>query len=268
MRGNVRRVVMFRFLVIVGLVSAGAVVFSVTPASAANPCPPGYYSSTGTDESGCTAAPAGTFVSGLGAVQPTQCPLGTYQPDTASTSCLLAPAGTFVSSLGATQPTQCAPGYYQANTASTGCFAALPGTFVSGYGAAAATLCSVGSYQPNAGKTSCLLADIGYYVPTSGQVTETLCPPLTTTSAPGATGCVTTISALAVQVVGVGPGASLSDKVAQIQASLNAYDHAGACTDLTSFINEVNAQTGKTIISVQAATFVGEAQSMQTALGC
>jgi hypothetical protein len=135
-------------------------------------------------------------------------------------------------------------------------------------GAASATPCAAGSYQPSAGSTSCLLADIGYYVPTSGQKGETACPALQTTLAPGATSCTAKLSVLLTQVTGVGPGTSFADKITQAQNYVAANDTPDACGTLAAFINQVNAQTGKTITTAQAASFIAQATSVQAALGC
>ena len=69
-------------------------------------------------------------------------------------------------------------------------------------------------------------------------------------------------------VKGVGPGGSLADKVGQALANLSGGDVPGACSTLTAFINEVNAQSGKTIPSSQAATLIASAQEIKTLLGC
>jgi hypothetical protein len=146
--------------------------------------------------------------------------------------------------------------------------AADAGNFVSGNGATAETECAPGSYQANSGQSSCIPAGIGYYVPTSGQANETSCPALETTLALGATSCVSRLTVLLTQVTGVGPGASLADKVNQIQSYMNANNKTGACSVLAGFISEVNAQTGKSITKTQAASFVAQATSIETALGC
>jgi hypothetical protein len=78
----------------------------------------------------------------------------------------------------------------------------------------------------------------------------------------------TQLQNLLVAVTGVGPGTSLADKVSQIEAYVAANDMADACQALTAFINEVKAQTGKKITAVQAASFIAQATSIQSALGC
>jgi hypothetical protein len=76
------------------------------------------------------------------------------------------------------------------------------------------------------------------------------------------------LAALLAAISGVGPGTSLADKVAQAQAYLAANDIAYACSTLTAFVNEVKAQSGKTIAIGQAATLIASAQRIQTVLGC
>jgi hypothetical protein len=69
-------------------------------------------------------------------------------------------------------------------------------------------------------------------------------------------------------VTGVGPGKSLSDKVTEIRTEVAANDTKDACANLASFIGLVKAQTGKKIESTLAESFVAQAQSIETALGC
>jgi hypothetical protein len=69
-------------------------------------------------------------------------------------------------------------------------------------------------------------------------------------------------------VKGNGPGTSLGDKIAAAQSELAAGNTADACGILTDFINEVKAQTGKTVVSGLATAFVADAQSIRAALGC
>jgi hypothetical protein len=69
-------------------------------------------------------------------------------------------------------------------------------------------------------------------------------------------------------VQGVGPGNSLSAKIAAAHADLTSGDLTGACNTLTAFVNEVNAQSGKSIPAGQAAQLIAEAQGIQAELGC
>jgi outer membrane protein assembly factor BamB len=73
---------------------------------------------------------------------------------------------------------------------------------------------------------------------------------------------------LAAAVAGVGPGASLANKVSQVQTYLSANDTADACSTLTAFINQVKAQTGKSIPWSEAATLTADALQIKTLLGC
>jgi hypothetical protein len=76
------------------------------------------------------------------------------------------------------------------------------------------------------------------------------------------------LAALLAAVTGVGSGKSLAAKVTQIQAYAGAGDTANACSSLTAFTNEVNAQAGKKISAGQAASFLAQAQVIEAGLGC
>ncbi len=69
-------------------------------------------------------------------------------------------------------------------------------------------------------------------------------------------------------VTGVGPGTSLADKVTQAQVDLAANDVPNACSTLTAFIHEVQAQSGRKIPTGQAASLIARAQRIMTVLGC
>ncbi len=73
---------------------------------------------------------------------------------------------------------------------------------------------------------------------------------------------------LANAVTGVGPGASLSDKVAAIEADVAANDTQDACSGLAAFSNEVDAQTGKKLDPAQAASLLDGVQGIEAALNC
>ena len=73
---------------------------------------------------------------------------------------------------------------------------------------------------------------------------------------------------LGAAVAGVGPGRSLAGKVAAIEGYVAANDTVDACTLLGAFSSEVDAQTGKTISTAQAASFITQAQDIEAALGC
>jgi predicted AlkP superfamily pyrophosphatase or phosphodiesterase len=76
------------------------------------------------------------------------------------------------------------------------------------------------------------------------------------------------LSDLANMVNGVGPGTSLGGKIGLIQSTLAAGDRSGACGTLTAFINQVNAQSGKSIPPTTAATLIADAQRIETVIPC
>jgi hypothetical protein len=76
------------------------------------------------------------------------------------------------------------------------------------------------------------------------------------------------LAALGKAVIGVGPGTSLADKIAQAIAYLNKNDITDTCSTLSAFINQVKAQTGKTIPASEAATMSADALQIKTLLGC
>jgi hypothetical protein len=69
-------------------------------------------------------------------------------------------------------------------------------------------------------------------------------------------------------VQGVGPGTSLSDKVAAAQAALNAGNTAGACGTLSDFVALVQAQSGKSIATGTATQLAADANRIRAQLGC
>jgi alpha-tubulin suppressor-like RCC1 family protein len=69
-------------------------------------------------------------------------------------------------------------------------------------------------------------------------------------------------------VIGVGPGTSLYDKVGQAQTYLAANDTTATCSTLSAFINEVTAQSGKSIIGTTASTLVASATRIRAVLDC
>lgn len=69
-------------------------------------------------------------------------------------------------------------------------------------------------------------------------------------------------------VTGVGPGTSLKDKVTSIQTSLAAGQTSTACGTLAAFVNEVKAQTGKSISTATAATLIATAQGIEAVIPC
>jgi streptogramin lyase len=119
------------------------------------------------------------------------------------------------------------------------------------------------SYTPTA-------ADAGHQLSCSVKVTYPLL--VVTVSATSAAvlvkGAAEQLTDLGAAVAGVGPGRSLAAKVAAIAAYVAANDTLAACATLRAFISEVNAQIGKKVSAVQAASFIGQAQDIETALGC
>jgi hypothetical protein len=69
-------------------------------------------------------------------------------------------------------------------------------------------------------------------------------------------------------VRGVGPGTSLADKVASMQADLASGDTSDACGTLNAFIHEVQAQTRESIRAGEAATLVAAAQQIEAVIPC
>jgi hypothetical protein len=76
------------------------------------------------------------------------------------------------------------------------------------------------------------------------------------------------LSDLCAAVVGVGPGTSLADKCADAQASLAAGQTSDTCETLAAFVNEVDAQSGKSIKPSDASALVAAAQQIQAVLAC
>jgi hypothetical protein len=69
-------------------------------------------------------------------------------------------------------------------------------------------------------------------------------------------------------VTGVGPGSSLADKVRDAVAALRGGDIERACEKLAAFVNETNAQSGKTIAATRATGLVASAQRIRAVLSC
>ena len=61
---------------------------------------------------------------------------------------------------------------------------------------------------------------------------------------------------------------SLSAKLRNATAAINAGDRQGGCGKLSSFTHEVHAQSGKKIPSAQASQLIGEAERIQESAGC
>ena len=71
------------------------------------------------------------------------------------------------------------------------------------------------------------------------------------------------------QVSGVGPGASLTTKVGTVVTDLSAVTPNNVTVEslLVAFVNQVNAQSGKTLTVAQATEFVAEAKQIEVLLG-
>ena len=67
---------------------------------------------------------------------------------------------------------------------------------------------------------------------------------------------------------GIGPGKSLSSKIARAQASYERGSYQAACGILRGFVNQVDAQAGKKLTGVDADAFRAEAGAITDALGC
>ena len=69
-------------------------------------------------------------------------------------------------------------------------------------------------------------------------------------------------------VQGIGPGTSLADKVTQVQSYVASGDIADACATLGAFVNEVHAQSKKSIPLATADQLIAAAQRIQAVLSC
>ena len=71
-------------------------------------------------------------------------------------------------------------------------------------------------------------------------------------------------------VAAIGPGGSLTAKLSAVTASLAATppDITSACGQLQAFVNEVQAQIGKSITSTEAAFLINQAQQIEAVLSC
>jgi hypothetical protein len=67
---------------------------------------------------------------------------------------------------------------------------------------------------------------------------------------------------------GVGPGKGLEDKAREAAASLAAGSTAGACSTLASYLDLVNAQSGKKIPAATAAALAADATRIRAVLAC
>jgi hypothetical protein len=73
---------------------------------------------------------------------------------------------------------------------------------------------------------------------------------------------------LLASVDGVGPSKSLAAKVRNAQDALARGDTEAACNILGAFINEAEAQSGKSLTSATAAQLIADATQIRAVLGC
>ena len=142
------------------------------------PCPTGYTSDARAIS--CFPIPA------------VRCAVGTFSTS-GNTPCSPAPAGRFVSIVGATSATACAAGTYQNLTGQAACIPSSVGHFVSASGSVAQIPCPAGSFQNQTGQTSCIAAAPGFFVDATGAATQTACPE-GKVSAASATSCADVIA--------------------------------------------------------------------------
>lgn len=69
-------------------------------------------------------------------------------------------------------------------------------------------------------------------------------------------------------VAGVGSGSSLAGKVSAILQAIASGRATVACGTLRAFVNEVEAQSGKSISTTQAADLIAVAQRIEAVIGC
>ena len=119
------------------------------------------------------------------------------------------------------------------------------------------------SYTPTSG-------DAGHLLSCRVTVTYSLFPVTVsaTSSAVHVKGAAEQLSDLAAAVAEVGPGKSLSAKVAAIEGYLADNDTADACAALSALVNEVDAQAGKKIDTEVAASLISQAHDIAAAIGC
>jgi len=76
------------------------------------------------------------------------------------------------------------------------------------------------------------------------------------------------LASLATNVIAVGPGTSLADKLTQAQNFLASNDIPDTCSTLSAFVKETMAQSGKTVNVAQAGALITSAQEIKTKLRC
>jgi hypothetical protein len=75
------------------------------------------------------------------------------------------------------------------------------------------------------------------------------------------------LASLLANVNGIGPGNSLTAKIADAVKKFAKGDASGASSALSSFISEVNAQSGKKISAAQATALIAQALQIKSVLG-
>jgi hypothetical protein len=115
------------------------------------PCALGTYSATG--EAPCSEAPAGYYVSEIGATSAMECPAGRYTPEKGMTLCLPADPGHYVPGKAASAELECEAGSFASVAESTGCTPTPENTY-SARGAFEPTPCPAGTGS-GVGASSC-----------------------------------------------------------------------------------------------------------------
>jgi hypothetical protein len=92
--------------------------------------------------------------------------------------------------------------------------------------------------------------------------------PQTTSFTVSVLGAAAQLANLQHRVLGVGPGASLYDKLGQAQTDLAANDKADICGVLGAFNNDVIAQSGKSVKKSTATSLIASATRIKAVLGC
>jgi hypothetical protein len=170
-------------------------------ASTPTPCSAGTYTTrtNAAQQSDCTDASAGYYVSTQGSSTQTACIAGTYQDQTGKTACKTCNAGGSCASSALTTFTLCPAGSYS-GAGAISCTPVDTG-FYSGNGDTVQSVCPAGSacpngvrkacapgtYSPNPYATACLSAPAGTYVDVAAAQSYTLCPASTYNPDTGAT---------------------------------------------------------------------------------
>ena len=76
------------------------------------------------------------------------------------------------------------------------------------------------------------------------------------------------LSVLLAAVQGLGPGSSLADKVTAAKSAFDGGQTANACSSLGAFVDEVQAQSGKSITPAQAQSLVAQVTRIRSGIGC